>query len=261
MALIGANGGLIGSQRSANTGTAPGLWTANEQVLLRRAATWPVTGDPNFSSVSLLLHMDGTNGSTTFTDSSSNALTVTRSGDAQISTTQSKFGGASAYFDGTGDYLSSASSAGFAFGTGNFTCEAWIYPTAFGGTYNTIMATRGGSGTVTGFSWSAVSNGTMIVYTNTFAYQGTVTSAISLNTWTHIALVRSAGNLQVYINGVKNRASDVTFTNDLTDQTFTVGIVGTFEPFTGYIDDLRITKGIARYTTDFTAPVAAFPDA
>ena len=78
-----------------------------------------------FSSVSLLLHMDGTNGSTLFVDSSQSPKSVTASGNAQISTTQSKFSGSSGLFDGSGDYLSIpfTSGGGFDFGTSNFTVE------------------------------------------------------------------------------------------------------------------------------------------
>ena len=72
--------------------------------IIRNAKKTVTGGDPYYSAVSLLLPMDGTNGSTTFTDSSLNGLTVTAVGNAQISTTQSKYGGASGYFDGTGDY-------------------------------------------------------------------------------------------------------------------------------------------------------------
>jgi hypothetical protein len=74
--------------------------------------------------------MDGADNSTTFTDSSPTAHTVTRSGDAKISTTQSQFGGASAYFDGTGDYLTVANSEAFNFGSGDFTIDCWIRPAA-----------------------------------------------------------------------------------------------------------------------------------
>ena len=86
-------------------------------------------GDPFYSAVSMLLPMDGTNGSTTFTDSSLNAITVTAVGNAQVSTTQAKYGGASAYFDGSGDYLDTAGTGiATAFGTGDFTIEFWYYP-------------------------------------------------------------------------------------------------------------------------------------
>jgi hypothetical protein len=220
------------------------------------------TFDPFRSSVSLLLHMDGSNGSTVFTDSSSNARTITANGNAQISTAQSKFGGASGYFDGNGDYLSATQNAAYAFGTGDFTVEAWIYPTSFAATYQTIAATRGLAGVSTGWSWSLVSNGSLILYTNGFAYTGTVTGAVTLNAWSHIAMVRSSGNFQVYVNGTANRSSSVALTNDFTLQTFWAGIIGgdaSGEPFNGYIDELRITKA-ARYNRNFTPSTTPFPD-
>ncbi len=80
----------------------------------------------NSANTVLLLHADGSNGSTVFVDSGSNGKTVTAYGNAQISTAQSKFGGASAYFDGNGDYLSVPSSDDWSFGTEAFTMEAWI---------------------------------------------------------------------------------------------------------------------------------------
>ena len=85
------------------------------------------SSDPNFSSVSLLLHMEGSNGSTTFIDSSSNALTVTANGNAKITTSTFKFGSGSADFDGAGDYLSTPSSSLFDFGAGSlFTVECFV---------------------------------------------------------------------------------------------------------------------------------------
>src|SRR5690606_34123168 len=88
----------------------------------RRIATGPSSTDPYWSSVSSLLHFNGSNGSTTFTDEK--GVGWTASGDAEISTAQSKFGGSSLSLDGTGDWLD-ASNAGFTFGTGDFTIEAW----------------------------------------------------------------------------------------------------------------------------------------
>jgi hypothetical protein len=95
--------------------------------------SWIITGsekyetDPYRSQVSLLLHGDGTNGSTTIVDSSPSPKTVTAVGDAQISTAQSKFGGASIAFDGNGDYLDASSSNQYAIGTEDFTVEGWVY--------------------------------------------------------------------------------------------------------------------------------------
>jgi hypothetical protein len=218
-------------------------------------------GDPYFPTTSLLLHMDGSNGSTTFTDSSTNALSVTANGNAQISTAQSKFGGASGLFDGSGDFLTLPASSLFAFGTSDFTVETWIRPTSYPITYNTIASTRNTSGVTTGWSLSVVSDGTLILYTTGFTYSGTVTGAVTLNTWNHVAIVRSSNSFQAYVNGVANKTGAVSVANNFTDQTFWVGAVNGLEPFTGYIDDLRVTKGIARYTANFTPPTAPFPNA
>jgi hypothetical protein len=81
--------------------------------------------DPNFANVSLLLYGNGINGSTSIIDSSPSPKTVTAFGNAQISTAQSKFGGSSIAFDGTGDYLTVPDNDNFALGNGNFTIECW----------------------------------------------------------------------------------------------------------------------------------------
>jgi hypothetical protein len=252
MALIGANGGLIGTQRSSDTFIAPGLWTANEQVLLRRAATWPLSSDPNFSSVSLLLHMDGTNGSTTFTDNSSNALTVTANGNAQISTAQSKFGGASGLFDGTGDFLTTASNAALALSTGDFTIEAWVRRTGGSG-YRTIAGSRPGSVNVTdAWSFSIGPNNELVLYSNGVIAQSPNT-AIALNTWHHVAAVRLGTSVRLFIDG--GLVATGTNSQNFSVSTISIGaLLNGAETITGYIDELRITKGVARYRSTFTPP-------
>jgi len=94
--------------------------------------TDPATiGDANFADVSLLLHGDGTSGSTTFTDSSSNAVVVTANGNAQIDTAIKKFGTGSIQFDGTGDYLTTSTNSAFGYGAGDFTIEFFLYLNLF----------------------------------------------------------------------------------------------------------------------------------
>lgn len=255
MALIGANGGLIGSQRSTNTSTAPGLWTANEQVLLKRAAAWPLSSDPNFSSVSLLLHMDGTNGSTTFTDTSNGAVAVTASGNAQISTAQSKFGGASGLFDGSGDYLSCTLSA---FNANDFTIESWIRVISHAN-YRNIYESRASDADTLGFVWGVNASGQFYLFING-GFQ-LVTGSISLNTWTHVALTRSAGTWRTFKDGVLQTGS---YSNSasLTRTAVRIGIDwATLYAMNGYVDDYRVTNGVARYTANFTPPTAAFFDA
>ena len=121
-------GGFITKSPVAPTlAAASGIWTMSQYAQYWNAGTWPgpPTYDPYFQNVSLLMHMDGTNGGTTFTDNSNYALSVTPT-NATTSTTQVKFGTASAYFNGSA-YLTMPTTSQFAFGTGDFTIEFWGY--------------------------------------------------------------------------------------------------------------------------------------
>jgi len=257
--MIGLNAGLIGAARTSRRGAAVGLWTPNEQVIYQRQNAW--IGDANFANVSFLLHMDGSNGSTTFTDSSLNALAVTANGNAQISTAQSKFGGASAAFDGTGDYLATAHNSVLSIESGDFTAEAWVYRNASGAIHNIINKRQNSPSPGSGHAWRINANNTL-----QFFFTGgssiTSTSTVSAGSWVHIAVTRSANTVRQFINGTLD-ATTATFSNGTSNtQEVRIGIdeVGG-DGFNGYIDDLRITKGVARYTANFTPPSAPFPDA
>jgi hypothetical protein len=223
--------------------------------------SWVVTGtqkepagDPFFfSNVSLLLHGDGTNGSTVIRDSSSRMNTVTAFGNAQISTAQSKFGGASIAFDGSGDYLTAGSLTLDA----DFTIEFWLYPVTTSTGISAISI--GNAATSTGvyiYYSSGVSS--YAVYSTSRVIAGG--SAFS-GTFKHFALVRNSGSIKLYIDGANVGSawsSSATFTGAIT---VGAGVENTIFPTSAcYIDDLRITKGIARYTADFTPPTAPFPD-
>jgi len=217
----------------------------------------PKYRDPDFANVSLLLHGDGANGSTTIVDSSPSPKTVTAVGNAQISTAQSKFGGASIALDGSGDYLTVPNNADYAFGAADFTIEAWVY---FGNltTFSTIASTRDATNSVTGWTLGVNASEQPYFYTNAFDITG---NALAQNTWYHIAAARAGSSLQMYVNGAQV-GSTFTDTKDYTNQTLSIGstVGGSVQFFNGYIDDLRITKGIARYTANFTPPTAPFPD-
>lgn len=217
-------------------------------------------GDPYFSSVSLLLHMDGSNNGTTFTDSSRFARAITAGGATVTSTTQIQYGTASGYFPAsTGSHLSAVSSSDFIFGTGDFTVECWLYQTARG-TAPSIFATSvnsAGSGGPNlyldnGYPvfFSFVSNAVII----------TSSVAVALNTWTSVALVRAGGTAYIFVNGTQcgSAANSQNFTNGSFPA---VGgyASGTELPFTGYIDELRVTKGVGRYTSTYT-PFGPFPN-
>ena len=223
-----------------------------------------IAGDQYYNSCSLLLHLNGTNGSTTFTDNSPSPKTVTSNNGAAISTAQSKFGGASGLFDGTDDYLSINYNSAFNFGTNSFTWESWIYPTNISG-IDGIYATSGGSGVNPKFVIHLNAGTPSIHYnnlTNGNDLYTTATSAVSINTWTHLAFVRNGSNWTWYINGnsagTGTNNTNITFTSQPTY----IGYGGEayFTPFNGYIDELRITNGVARYTGNFTPSTTAFPN-
>lgn len=210
-----------------------------------RNATKTATGDPYFSSVSLLLHMDGANGSTTFTDNSSNALAVTAVGNAQISTAQSKFGGASAYFDGTGDYLS-ASSPDI---TGSWTVECWWYPSTVT-VQQTILSCN--SGASAGINIWCNTSGRMVIDNGVTGQAAFTGGSFTANQWNHITVVRNGTTTTGYING--SAVGSNTF-SPISSSFINVGRYAAtpFAYLNGYIDDLRITK-VARTITVPTAP-------
>jgi len=224
------------------------------------AATPSVPTDPLFADVSLLLHMDGANGSTSFVDSSSSALPVTANGNAEISTAQSKFGGSSAYSDGAGS-IAVAQDAWSDFSGSDYTVEFWYYRPS------------GASGqAVLSFGWQDAGDfaplliyydgGALDVYSDrgTWGTPNRLTDSLADDTWHHVAVCGTAethkgflnGNLIFTATGLSPWASNA---NDFTLLSDANGASAS----EGYIDDLRITKA-ARYTLAFTPPDAPFPD-
>jgi len=181
---------------------------------------------------------------------------LTTVGDAKISTTQSKFGGSSMYFDGTGDYLKSVPSAGNILRAGDFTIEFWLYPSDTDSAYRALVSSENYSSTTGG--WSLYQYGTSIEFWLSSVYPATLTasSAITASTWQHLALCRASGTLRLFINGTS--VASVSNSTELTGQEIWIGDNNSGSYFyNGYIDDLRITKGYARYTTTFTPPTSA----
>jgi hypothetical protein len=214
----------------------------------------------------LLLHMNGTNASTSFPDVYGH--TVTANGNAQVSTAQYKFGGASGLFDGTGDYLNCGDSADFEFGSGDFTLEAQIYLTGysngFGGAYSCVIIGKDASG-ARGFHWRVTgtsSSWTLMEFVNSAGTVTQVSWSPSLNTWYHVAVSRSGNNMRFFVDGVQI-GSTQTFSSTLADVSTALTVGGilftSFEYyFKGYIDELRVTKGEALYTSNFAPPTAEF---
>jgi concanavalin A-like lectin/glucanase superfamily protein len=205
--------------------------------------------DPYFSSVIALLHLDGTNGSTTFTDNSPLALTYVRDGTPTISTTQSKFGGASLTVNGTNQNIRSPSSASLSVGSGDFTIECFARTSSIAGGYAGIV------------TLDDASDSGIFRVGNVFQwYNGGVlnSATISTNTWYHVAVSRAAGTERLFVNGVGATGGAG---SNYTQQRYFIGASSqAVEYFGGFIDEVRITKGVGRYTSNFTPPAAPFPD-
>jgi hypothetical protein len=185
-------------------------------------------------------------------------------GDAKISTTQSKFGGGSMYFDGSGDYLTSIATPNIELGIGNYTIECWVNISAAASSGGIIS--KGPVGTLTNTTWSLEFNGSgnnvgyYVYNANSASFIITSTSNIKTSTWIHLAVCRSGNNTRLFVNGTQEGS---TYTSGYTIATGDNLYIGggfyapTTRSITGYIDDLRITKGIARYTANFTPPATA----
>jgi uncharacterized membrane protein len=233
-----------GVARYTSNFTPPGPLFNIGKLNIQRGAV-----DPFFNNVSLLLPMN-----TSFADFSNNNFAVTANGNAQISSAQSKFGGGSALFDGSGDYLQTPNL--FNFASQDWTIEFWLYA-ANTQTDKHIIANVGSGQDGINIYIDADSN---ITYNDGNAITSVGTSYTSYwNQWTHIAVVRSGSTISMYVNGAL--AGTPTTQTPGTNQFLYIGKSGySGYDFTGYIDDLRITKGVARYTTDFTPPNISFPD-
>lgn len=220
--------------------------------------TGPTQADPYYSSVSLLLRSNGANGTTSFIDESPNPLTITNNGAVTINTSNKKYGTGSIYSDGTGtNYLTIQNGSHFAFGTGDFTIELWVY--LISSKLSVLFDTRN-SGDAGAIVFLTDANNKLWLYLNG-ATLTVSTNAISLSTWTHVAVSRYAGTVSTYINGI----SGFSATNN-TNLTGTGGWIGAIQNvpsdtnyrINGYIDEVRVTKGVARYKSNFTPPSAAF---
>jgi hypothetical protein len=216
-------------------------------------------GDPHWASVVLLLHCDGADGSTTFADSSASGHTLNVSGNLQIDTDQAKFGGASALLDGSVDYMQvSAAHADFEFGTGDFTIEMWV---RFNATHQQVLCDYSS----TNFSYIAItpSTGNVRVDSGGSVRINAGTTAFSTGQWYHLALTRNGGTWTLWRDGVQYVQTTGHTTQIFGSASFAyrIGARGNgSNTVSGHLDDVRVTKGVCRYTSNFTPPTAAFPD-
>jgi hypothetical protein len=239
------------------TGYMSGVRVVKGTAVYTGAFTPPTAPLTNIANTSLLCNFTNAG---IFDQTAKNILETI--GDAKISTSVYKYGTGSVVFDGTDDRLLIPTSPNLAFGTGNFTIEAWVNRTASGSVTHFIDfrgSNNNGSNPV--FYWQT---NNYLYYTNDNSSgdnQIQSSNAITSSSgWVHVAIVRSGTTLTVYVNGVAS--GSVTYsTNVLGGNPVTIGNrFNNSGAYAGYIDDLRITKGYARYTSNFTPPAAAFKD-
>jgi hypothetical protein len=233
--------------------------------------------DPDFGDVVLLLHFSGADGSTTFIDSSSFANPVNAEGGAQVSDS-ARFGSGSLFCDGSGGVITDVNTTLQDEGlsptnTSPFTIECWAYFSSINviqilvavdqGLFLRVFRLRQAGDDEIQFEWSTSAGSTFDVSLSTTA------ANLTTGTWYHIAVDKdSTGKLRIYINGVM-KASDTPANSTITATAgaMSVGMqgLGSFQPFHGWIDEVRITRGVSRYgdvhgDSSFAPPSAAFPN-
>jgi hypothetical protein len=210
-----------------------------------------------------------------FRDNSTNNFTITPSGDVRVekfnpfgrsTAYDSDTDGGSGYFDGSGDRLSIPGNSAFDVSSGNFTAEVWIYPTSntlqvlfqlFTATNNnyaglTFGITRTTSSTIT------VEGASPSVGGGAPAFSITSSNIAPINSWSHIAITRNSNTFTLWINGVSSGTSTFSGTLYWSPPNLYVGNANDSSsyPFSGHISNLRLLKGTALYTTNFTPPTA-----
>lgn len=224
-------------------------------------------GAPAASTTKLLLHCDGANDSTVFTDSSPAGRSVTAFGNAKITTTDPKFGTGAALFDGAGDYLQLASSTDFDLGT-VYTIEFQIKPNSLSSNFGVLHR---GFYTTTSNSWSGLAFSIrwlgsacrfyFFATVNTNEQYIDVPSAFSTSGYRHCAMVRDGANGRVYIDGTLAGSISGLNTPAASTQPLQIGLwnySAGAEYLNGRLDEIRIKKGEALYSSNFTPPTAAF---
>jgi hypothetical protein len=247
MPRIRPEGGLTGTYLDPTVASASGMWTMKDLERNRRQNSWPLdTGqaDPYFNVTGLLIHADGT------ADANNNSF-IDNSSTSNLPFT----GTYSVYFNGTSDYLqSTAAATGLTFGTGDFTVEFWVQLTKKAAGDHIINIGSGAGATfVIGFNVSV----NFELYANGASR---IDSGINpnLGQWYHVALVRQSGSTKLYINGTQGGSTYADTNNYAVSANFPyIGVRDNFTQYLGgYLSNLRVVKGTAVYTANFTPPTS-----
>lgn len=207
---------------------------------------------------SLILNFNGSNNSTNFVDESYFPKTISANGAAKISTEQYKFDGSSAYFDAT-SYITWPANTDFSFGTGDFTIEAWVYPTQ--NITDPIRILRMNNGTITDYTFEIISNSVVKFFAASNGAHIEWATLIQTNTWSHIAFSRQNGVFRAFVNGNSCAVSSGNPLNTVDIQNTAFNSLpagdqnGTIYSTTPcYIDNLIVTKKVAKYIDNFAIP-------
>ena len=233
--------------------------TADSQTEAFPTSTGNTSDDSLYDRVSLLIQSDTTDGSTTFLDGSENVHTITPTNQVHHDVNQKKFGNTSIYFDGSGDYLTVAENNTLVL-SGDFTIETWIY---FSDTTTAIFIDNRSSNNANSFALYQYST-KLHVYIDTADKIVSANGAISANTWYHVAVTRENGDMKLFIDGTQTGSTWSDSTNrtyDDSDWAFGRYKLGSGQDLDGYMEDIRITRHTARYTSNFTKPSLAFKGA
>ncbi|MDE3021612.1 MAG: hypothetical protein KGI54_07100 [Pseudomonadota bacterium] len=214
--------------------------------------------DPYWTSVVSLIHGIGTNGSTTITDSK--GITAwTTSGSAAISTSQSKFSTSSLYLPGS-SYLSANTPASIDLGNSDFTIEGFYYFTTVS-SYQVLYLSHFSNGNMS--LRLQLNSGQLQLQYNQSSTAATTSTTVTANTWHFLAATRSGSNIYLFIDGVLSATGTLASITAGTVDAIELGqnIQNTSWFLYGYVNEYRVTKGVARYTSSFTPPTAPFPNA
>ena len=220
-------------------------------------ATGTTVGDVHFPKVKLLLPFDGSNAATTTNDESNSTHSVTFAGGAQISTAESKFGGSSLYLNGdSGTKLTISQSSDFDFGTGDFTIEFWIKTSLSNNDSQSRRVISFGTNNATRIQIFLSSDGIDFYDTSSVKVDGDID--VADGNWHHVAFTRSVTSLKGFVDGAQSGSTASNSTDYDNAAALTIGAYAStgLGRVVGYLEDLRITKGLARYTSAFTAPTS-----
>jgi len=269
---IAQNTLYIGNSGSAAAGGFVNGYISNHRVVKGTAvytgaftpSTTPLTAITNTSLLTCQ--------SNRFIDNSTNNFTITANGTPKVqafqpfsptaSYTAAAYGGSS-YFNGSTDYLTTPANTAFAFGTGDFTVEAWIYTTSRIGSGNYGSLITGAQVYGVSSDWILCLTSTGLLYfqigvSSSGAYLSN--TAVPLNSWTHVAFSRASGTVKAFINGV-DAGNSVTYSTSISNNSTPLSVGGPSNGnanglMQGYISNLRIVKGTAVYTANFTPPTS-----